>query len=442
MKSKRILSMMLAIVMVFAMTACAKKVENTGAEEAATPTATEAVTPAATEEATPEPTKEAETIQPVTIEYWHAMSGGPQDELTKLTDKFNAENGKGITVKLVNQGSYDDLSKKLMGSVAAKTLPDMAQVYDSWIINYLDAVVPLDDFVNSDFDNYDDIVESYRNESKEFGKIYTMPFNKSIQLYFYNKTEFDKLGLGAPKTWEDLKNIGKTIYDADKKPALGYDDLAAMFWQLVLQNGSEFIENGEVKFNNAQGIEALNFFLDMYKKGYARVAGEDKYMSGPFGNGDCMAYIGSSAGLSYIKTNGFELGVAPLPAGKAGAVPSAGTNLAMFAQDRNKQLAVWEYMKYLTSADATAEWSIATGYLPVRLSAFQSSAYQTYMKGSEAAQASYAQIDNQYFEGAYKGANEVRSLLSSEVEAAILNGETGEKAVPDIAAKVEAILKK
>lgn len=447
MKKKGILNLLLVIVLAVTMTACSSPGNKEVSPENQTgQTAAPAQTKDAATDSTEEPAVEEESqttdIEPVTIEFWHAMNGGHQDTLTALTDKFNAQNGKGITVKLVNQGTYDDLSKKLMGSVAAKTLPDLAQVYNNWIINYLDAVVPLDDYVTKDFDNYDDIVETYRNESSEFGKIYTLPFNKSTQLYFYNKTVFDELGLQPPKTWDDLYHIGEVVFDATGKPSIGYDDLSAMFWQLVLQNGSGFIEDGQVEFNNPQGIEALNFFLDMYKKGYARIAGEDKYHSGPFGNGDVLAYVGSSAGVAYIQPNGFEFGAAPLPKGKQGAVPQAGTNLAMFAQDKNKQLAVWEYMKYLTSADVTTEWSMATGYLPVRISAFNSETYQNYRKDSEAAQAAYDQVENLYFEPSFKGSGEIRTLIGTEVEAAVLDEKSAKEAVNGMASKVEEILNK
>ena len=144
--------------------------------------------------------------EPVTVEFWHAMSGGLQDALVALTDKFNAENGMGITVNLTNQGGYGDLSTKLLGAVASDTLPDMAQVYDSWIVNSLDVVVPLDEFIATDFDNYDDILEAYRKEGAEFGQIYTIAFNKSCQVFFYNKTQYEALGLTPPTTWEELQN--------------------------------------------------------------------------------------------------------------------------------------------------------------------------------------------------------------------------------------------
>ena len=186
----------------------------------------------------------------------------------------------------------------------------------------------------------------------------------------------------------------------------------------------------------------MRFILDMHKNGYARTAGEDKYLSGPFSNGDVFAYVGSSAGAAYITPNGFEYGAAPLPKGAKGAVPQAGTNLAMFSQDEKKQAATWEYVKFLTNTASTTQWAIATGYLPIRASGFESEAYQAYMAKSEVAKACYAQVADQYFEAAFPGAQEVRTTVGAEVEAAILEGKTAEDAVKSLSDKVTGILGK
>ena len=79
---------------------------------------------------------------------------------------------------------------KLTANAAADTLPDLSQAYNSWLIPYLDKVVHLDDFVANDYDNYEDIMEGYREETSQFGFINAMPFNKSTYVYFYNKTMF------------------------------------------------------------------------------------------------------------------------------------------------------------------------------------------------------------------------------------------------------------
>ncbi len=382
----------------------------------------------------------ADSTEPVTVEFWHAMSGGLQDALVALTDKFNAENGMGITINLTNQGGYGDLSTKLLGAIASDTLPDMAQVYDSWIAASLDVVVPLEDFVANDFDNYEDILPGYRAENAEFGKIYTLGFNKSVQVFFYNKTKYDELGLTPPTTWQELHDVTKAYTEATGQAAFGYDDLFGMFLQYMLQNDAGYIEDGKVAFNNEKGVEAMAFLLDLFKNGYARTAGEDRYLSGPFNNGLVGGYIGSSAGAAYVKPVDFVYGAAPIPVGVKGAAMQAGTNLAMFTQDTAKQAAVWEYMKFLTSTESTVFWAVNTGYLPVRQSGYDSEEFQAYMQDSVVAQASYAQVDNMAFESAFPGSQEMRNALGTEMEIAILEGWTAEETIEDLAAVAQEIL--
>lgn len=453
---KKILSLIIALALVLSLAGCTQRVEK---EETATETTTETATTETTEtneeateteeatESTDTPVEEVSTMEttivaPVEIEFWHAMNGHHQEVLEALTAKFNEENGMGITVKLVNQGGYGDLSKKLMAGVASGEFPDMAQVYDNWIINYLEKVVVLDDYIaNSEIglSDFEDIVASYREENHEFGAYYTMPFNKSTYIYFYNKTLLNELGMEVPTTWEELYDVSKAAYEKTGNAALGYDDLTGMFQSFVLQNGGEFItQNGEVKFTDEKGVEALKFFFDMYEEGVARIAGEDVYHSGPFSNGDLFAYVGSSAGLAYINPNGFELGVAALQSNVAAAAPQAGTNLAMFAEETDNQLAVWEYMKYLTSVEATTEWAMETGYLPVRISAYESETFQAYLADSEAMQAAYSQVNAFYYEPTFDGSYSARSAITTAIETALLEGTDVETAVTNIAEAVEA----
>ena len=382
----------------------------------------------------------AESTEPVTIEFWHAMSGGLQDALVALTDKFNAENDMGITVSLTNQGGYSDLSTKLLGAIASDTLPDMAQVYDSWIASSLDVVVPLDDFIATDFDNYEDILPGYRAEGAEFGPTYTIGFNKSVQVFFYNKTKYDELGLTAPTTWQELHDVAKAYTEATGQAAFGYDDLFGMFLQYMLQNDAGYVVDGQVAFNNEKGVEAMAFVLDLFANGYARTAGEDRYLSGPFNNGLVGGYIGSSAGAAYVKPVDFVCDAAPIPVGVKGAAMQAGTNLAMFSQDASKQAAVWEYIKFLTSTESTVFWAMNTGYLPVRQSGFDSDEFQTYMAESVVAQACYAQVGNMAFENAFPGSQEMRTALGTAMETAILEGKTAEQTIDDLAAIAQEIL--
>lgn len=356
------------------------------------------------------------TIEACEVEFWHYMTGNLETTLTELTDEFNSTNEYGITVKLVNQGNAGDLQSKLTASAASQTLPDMAQAYNNWLPEYLPEVVHLDDFVANDFDNYDDITQSYRDENSEFGFISGVPFNKSTYLYFYNKTLFDELGLEAPQTWDDYYTIGEKMLAEKELASLGLDDRAGCWEAFVKQTGADYVTADGVQYNNEQGLAATQLLTDMYSEGYARLAGDGEFFSTLLSNSLVGAYIGSSAGVSYITPDGWELGIAPVAAGETGAAYTAGTNLIMFAKETNEQKAVWEYMKYLTSTEVTTKWAMATGYLPVRTSAFESEEYQAFMEENPAAAAAYAQADAMFFSPTFDGSNDVRTAVNTAVE--------------------------
>ncbi|SHI18563.1 multiple sugar transport system substrate-binding protein [Butyrivibrio fibrisolvens DSM 3071] len=443
MKKKIVATLLTAVMAASALAGCAQKVDP-NADTAASKEANEESTQEENkEEAKEEKTEDAapveKTIESCEIEFWHGMSNTQEEVLTQLTDEFNSSNEYGITVTLVNQGSYGDLSQKLQAAAAADGLPDMAQAYNNWLNPYIDKVVDLTDFVENDFDNYDDIIEAYRNECSEFGFIHALPFNKSTYVMFYNKTVLDELGVEAPKTWEDLTTIGEAYVEKYGNPAWGVDDLAGFVEASLRQNGESYVDGTGALFDTDGGLETMTYIMDLYNNGYARLVGEDKYFSNVLSAQAMLGYIGSSTGASYITADGWELGVCPVPSNKESAAYCAGTNLVMFTQDANKQLAAFEYMKFLTSAESTTTWAIGTGYLPVRTSAYESAEYQEFMAGDVTATAAYEQSDAFFTSlAAYDASNDVRTAVAAKMEELILDETEPQDALDALVEEINA----
>ena len=57
------------------------------------------------------------------------------------------------------------------------------------------------------FDNYEDILKGFKEETTLDGKIYGMPFNKSTEVIWYNKTLFDELGLKVPTNYDEFVSV-------------------------------------------------------------------------------------------------------------------------------------------------------------------------------------------------------------------------------------------
>ena len=321
-----------------------------------------------------------EITAPVEITFWHAMSGDLEKTLQSLTDEFTAQNPN-ITVTLQNQSSYQDLQQKITATVASpKDLPTLTQAYPDWMFNPREEglVTDLTPYIENEtigFDNYEDILPSLREANTIDGKIYALPFNKSTEVLWYNKTLFDELGLKVPTTYEELAEVSKTIYEKKGIAGAGFDTLNTYYTTFLKSEGVSYDNNFDV--TSEESAKAFNYYLEGVKEGYFRIAGTDKYLSGPFGNGTVAMYVGSNAGENFVKLGvdgKFEIGVAPYPTNTS---LQQGTDLYVFSTATAEQkTAAYEYLKFLTTTENQIKWASATGYMPVRQSAIESEEYK------------------------------------------------------------------
>ena len=321
-----------------------------------------------------------EIKEPVEITFWHAMNGDLEKSLTSLTEKFMAENPN-IKVTLQNQSSYKDLQQKITATVASpKDLPTMTQAYPDWMFNPIkdNLVTDLTPYIENEtlkFDNYEDILASFREAAKIDGKIYGMPFNKSTEVLWYNKTLLDELGLKAPTTYEELAQVSKTIKEKKGIAGAGFDSLNTYYTTFLKTEGKTFDSSFDV--TSEASAKALNYYLEGVKEGYFRIAGTDNYLSGPFGNGTVAMYVGSNAGENFVKQgvgDKFEVAAAPYP---TSASLQQGTDLYVFSSATAEQkTAAYMFLKFLTTKENQITWASETGYMPVRQSAIDSEEYK------------------------------------------------------------------
>ncbi len=321
-----------------------------------------------------------EIKEPVEITFWHAMNGDLEKSLTSLTEKFMAENPN-IKVTLQNQSSYKDLQQKITATVASpKDLPTITQAYPDWMFNPIkdNLVTDLTPYIENEtlkFDNYEDILPSFREAAKIDGKIYGMPFNKSTEVLWYNKTLLDELGLKAPTTYEELVQVAKTVKEKKGIAGAGFDSLNTYYTTFLKTEGKTFDPSFDV--TDEASAKAVNYYLEGVKEGYFRIAGTDNYLSGPFGNGAVAMYVGSNAGENFVKQgvgDKFEVAAAPYP---TSASLQQGTDLYVFSSATAEQkTAAYMFLKFLTTKENQITWASQTGYMPVRQSAIDSEEYK------------------------------------------------------------------
>lgn len=380
----------------------------------------------------------------VTISFWHAMSRAHGEALTYLVQKFQEEN-PGIIVDLVYQGGYSALQQKLVAAVAAGQPPTLAQQYENWTTQWLDALVDLDLFLSEEV--LSDILPQFYEEFE--GRIVTVPFNKSILIFYYRPDLMPE----PPKTWAEFEAMACALAkDIDGDGQLDQFGTAfrppnpEIFLTFLTQAGGSILSEDwkEVTINNAAGLEAAEFAARLAKCALIQSA----YISDAIAKGVPIGgWIDTSAGYPYnvdaAKTAGVPLAVAPIPCYKNCASMIQGTNLAVFSMNQSKAQieAAAKLIEFLLREDNIVYWAQKTGYLPVTKTAIESKAWQEYMATSELARITTEQLlaggFGQLLHPKYM---DIRSLLITYWEL-LLKGEGEPKELMDaLAAEIASLI--
>jgi len=341
------------------------------------------------------------------VTFWESMGGDLGKTLSQIVDTFNSQHAN-IEVKAIYVGSYATLQEKLLASAVGGGLPTMSQVYSNWTAALMksNVIQPMQTFIDNpqiglSQSQLNDIWEPFLKANTWNGKIYTLPFNKSIYIMFVNQDALALAGVSIPKTVPELiKDLPLlTIKDSSGKViqyALGLRTTVDTYEVFLRQNGADFINSDYTKatLDTPVALETLQTLVNMIKSG--DVLAQGGYLDGPFGNGQIAMYIDTSAGLSYTANSvggKFSWTIAPVPSWKTQAPPFAGTDLAIFnTATTEEQQAAWEFVKFLLSPQIQAFWAIKTGYLPVTKSAVETQAWKNYAASNPMANILVSQI--------------------------------------------------
>lgn len=393
---------------------------------------------------------------PVEITFWHAMTGHHEEALKAIADRFMAEHPE-IRVKLVGQGSYNDLQDKILAAAKAKTLPTAAQVIETWVTDYIQngLVVNLDAFIRDPEVGWsqgelDDIVEVFRKMNQWDGHYYSLPFSKSTQILFYNTDYFSQKSLQPPTTWEELEKAARALTFTEKgRKVVGFGLENSVGWGFqmwVRQAGGRYIDEttGKVEFDSPEGKKALSFLRKLMDEKIARLAGEDGYLSNPFGRGDVAMYIGSSAGIPFVASaaqGNIQWAAVPVPGDVQKAVPFGGNAVTIFSSaSPEEQKAAWLFIRFLLNTDNTAYWAKETGYLPIRYSALESPIWKDFVKDHPANNVGTEQFSYGYFDPRVPGFDAALKDIQAEVMAVLIGEKGVDEGLQQAAQKAQAAI--
>ncbi len=391
----------------------------------------------------------------VTISFYHTMGSNLSDVLNLYIAKFN-EIYPNIHIEAQQVGSYDDVRKQISTEIPTGAYPNIAYCYPDHVAlyNLAKVVVTLDDLIasqESDGNNgilgltdaqKADFIEGYYNEGKQFGdgKMYTMPFSKSTEVLYYNKTFFEANNLTPPTTWDEMEALCARIKEIDPSSIpLGYDSESNWFITMCEQYGSPYTSatDPHFQFDNETNRNFVERFRNWYQLGYVTTSEiYGTYTSGLFtvtAADQTKSYmsIGSSAGATHQrpeKVDGvypFDVGITTIPQvdpSKPKAI-SQGPSVCIFNKANAQEVvASWLFVKYLTTnVEFQAMFSDASGYVPVLKSVENHPFYTAKLASADggdniaylSAQVCMRQADAYYTSPAFNGSSKARDQVGN-----------------------------
>jgi sn-glycerol 3-phosphate transport system substrate-binding protein len=323
--------------------------------------------------------------QPVKITLWHAMGGARYDAITKdIAAGFNKANPS-YTVEPLFTGSYAETVTKAIAAIRAGNPPHIVQVFEVGTQTMLDsgAIIPVTEMVKPGEIAFDDYIAPILNYYKVGGKLYSMPFNSSTAIVYYNKEVFQKAGLDPskpPATFKDVEEMGRKIV------ASGAARAAITFgWPSWMLEQSHALanrlyadhDNGRngratrVLFNEAFGVEVLSRWKRWADEKLLAYGGREYAPNKAFLSGEVAMLMQSTSQVTTIeKAAKFPVGTGFLPrlegqpAGKS--VIGGASFWVLKGKGRTPQEidAIVKFFKFVAEPQETAKWHEETGYFP------------------------------------------------------------------------------
>ena len=347
---------------------------------------------------------------PVTVEFWHAMTGKNGDMVQAVCDKFNASpeaQKLGFRVSPVYKGSYSDTMNAGIAAFRAGQAPAIIQVYEvgtATMMSAKGAIKPVYKLMAENKEKFDPkvyipTISSYYSTAK--GEMLSMPFNSSTAVMYYNKEAFKKAGLNpdkAPATWPEF-------FDAAKKlKASGMEGGFTTNWISWIQlenfsawhnqsfgtksNGFEGLDT-ELVFNTPLTLKHFQTMYDLSKDKTFIYGGRENKANPLFTSGQVGMHFESIGGYGNMKaTCKFDFGVARLPyyPDVTGAPQNSiigGASLWVFnGKAAPDYAAVAKFFTFISQPDIQAFWHQQTGYLPITKAAYELTEKQGFYKTS------------------------------------------------------------
>ena len=327
--------------------------------------------------------------KPVNIDFWCSSNPQETEWARAVVARWNATRSD-IVVNLQPLPASRSTEEALLAAIAAKTTPDVcANIYPGVVTQFVAAggLYRMDRF--RDFLPFmqerlpQAIMEQHRSPD---GHFYQVPWKGNPIMLAYNVNMLREAGVdpASLRTYSGfLSAAEKLTRDRDGDGRIDqwmiYLNIEPIWWQrffdfytlyVAASGGRTLIEGDKAAFNDSEGVAAMGFLQELFRRGYAP---KSTFPGDVFLQEKIATYITGPFAIPFwesMKPEGFEYDFVPLPVpdfytGKEVWTYSDPKNIGIFQTTRHPEEA-WEFVKFLLSPENDAMFLAMTSQIPFR----------------------------------------------------------------------------
>lgn len=328
-----------------------------------------------------------------------------------------------ITVNLRLYTDYGKIYNDVITNIATNTTPNVCITYPDHIATYLtgtNLVVPLENLfadpayglggseVRFDSPAAGQIIPQFLDECEFAGHYYALPYMRSTEACYINKTYVEALGYTLPDTltWDFIWEVSEAAMEKDAEGTFSvngqkvmipfiYKSTDNMMIQMLKQKGAGYsTENGEILLFGETTGELLQDIAVHAESGAFSTFKISGYPANFLNAGQCIFAVDSTAGATWMGTDAplsdisedklvrFETAVMTVPQFDTAnpQMISQGPSVCIFNKaDPQEVLASWLFAQYLLTNDVQIAYAETEGYVPVTSRAQESEEYRNYL---------------------------------------------------------------
>jgi len=332
-----------------------------------------------------------------------------------------------IKVTLKHYTDYGRIYQDVVTNISNDTTPNVCITYPDHVATYKEGnnvVVPVGDFfddpkyglggseVRFDAPTKDELIPKFLQECKIDGRYYAVPFIRSTEACYVNKTYVEKLGYTLPETltWDFVWEVSEaaTAKDGNGNFAVNgqktmipfiYKSTDNMMIQMLAQREAGYSdENRNILIFNDTTAELMKTVAKHAKTRAFSTFAISSYPANYLNAGQCIFAVDSTAGAMWMGPKApnsdihgssivdYEIEVMSIPQfdTQNPKMISQGPSLCIFnKEDPQEVLASWLFVQFLLTNDVQYSYATTEGYVPVTSKAQNSERYQEYLSYSD-----------------------------------------------------------